>query len=111
MLEELKISLSLIFYQNFPLIFTLICLPLWFKVFINNWLLNRINDTNYFLLFLNPFSQKAIFHGLNCIVTFYWKQDGVYPTTKKTVNYLSLIFGCLLFLFFIFINFFLVPKS
>ena len=88
------ISTYLLNHINVLLAFTFI--PQLIKLFINNWLYNRINDTNYFILLINPYSQKAMFHGLNCMFTFYWKLNGEYIKTKKVANYLSLTSICFL---------------
>jgi hypothetical protein len=67
--------------------------PFWLKTFINSAIANERDKTEYFILFLNPFSQDAREHGLECMLRFYWKPIDNSIPAKRTVNVLSLIFG------------------
>lgn len=66
--------------------------PFWIKTFINSAILNQRNKTRHVILFLNPFSQDAWGHGLECMLRFYWKPIDDSVCAKTLVNTLSLIF-------------------
>jgi hypothetical protein len=79
----------------------LIHAPFWIKTFINSSIINSRDNTEHFLLLLNPFSSSAREHGLESALRFYWKPVDGDIRQKKLVNYLSLFFAILIAISFI----------
>ena len=94
---EYKTILTVLAEQNAIFFIVIVQAPFWIKTFINSGILNQRDKTEHFILFLNPFSQDAQQHGLECMLRFYWKPAGDSIPGKKLVNFLSLTFALFIF--------------
>ena len=94
-MEGINHSIATFIQDHEFLVGLLIMLPFWTRAFINSFIINRRDRTDYFVLFLNPFSASAWSHGLEGLFRFYWTVNGGNKLAKRIVNYLSLIFWLL----------------
>ena len=97
LIEDLQTLITTWIDNNKGLFALVIQIPFWFKTFINSYLINKRDQTQYFILLLNPFSESAREHGFESMFRFYWKLgDQENLITKKLVNFLSAIFGIII---------------
>ncbi|MCP4461065.1 MAG: hypothetical protein GY816_24045 [Cytophagales bacterium] len=92
--ENYQTFLSTFVENNEALFVIVIQIPFWFKTFVNSYLINQRDETQHFILLLNPFSEDAWQHGFESMFRFYWTlNEPANRGTKKLVNILSAIFG------------------
>ncbi len=106
-MENLKVLIIDWVDQNEGIFVLILLAPFWIRVFINSYLINNRDDTNHFILFLNPFSSSAWEHGFESMLRFYWPLRNNKIAAKKTVNILSALFLILVIVSIVFSQLFM----